>query len=456
MKLFIGIIVFLILGAGLPPASAQIRPIDEGEHPSIESWWTVFDDPLLDSLENLGLQRNLDLQIMLARVEEARARIRLAQSHQYPSIQLNPYFASQSLSPNRPTTTAMEEGRELQRFSLQTYQVPLDLSYELDLWQRIKRQVKGETHLKEATEAEMQAVALSLSSEIARFYFLLRTVDAEQAVVQRGISLRDSTLKIAEARYAAGLVSHMDVQRAETEVANAMVQLEELNRSRKEMELSLAVLLGINPADISIEKGQLPLMLPRIPVPAEAELALNRPDLRQAERMLASTNSQVAVQKAARLPRLHLLGSAGFLSREVSQVFSSTSGTYLLGASISLPLFEGFRNQSQIAIAQRQVEMAESGFQQHYLTALREVKSAVDNLEVLSRQVQVQQQALQSAQTTRLYARELYIKGLTSFLEAIDAERTALELERQAVNLKGQQVLYTLALIKASGGKIRN
>lgn len=452
MKEFIRFQIALILWAGLFPAMAQTTASDKIYTPAIESWWTIFNDPLLDSLEEIGLQHNLDLRVMVARVDEARERIKVAQSYQYPSVQLNPYFARQSLSPNRPINMAMQEGQELNRVSLQTYQIPLDVSYEVDLWQRIKSQVKASTQLKEATEAELQAAALTVSSEIARHYFLLRAIDTEQAVVQRGISLRDSTLKIAEARYAAGLVNQMDVQRAETEVANARVQLEELTRSRREVELSLAVLVGMKPAEINIGRGQLPTSLPVVPAFSESDLALNRPDLIQSERMMASANTQVDISEAARLPRINLLGSAGLISREFNQMFSTNSGTYLVGASISLPVFEGFRNKSNIAIAQKQVEMADYTYQQRYLIAIQEVETAVANLEILSRQILVQQQALQSAQKTRLYARELYVKGLTSFLEAIDAERTALELERQAVNLKGQQVIYTLALIKARGG----
>src|SRR5690606_6602257 len=161
----------------------------------------------------------------------------------------------------------------------------------------------------------------TVSSEIARHYFLLRTIDTEQAVVQKGISLRDSTLEIAEARYAAGLVTHMDVQRAETEVSIARVQLEELERSRREVELSLAVLVGMKPDDIHIGRGKLPVSLPAVPRFSESDLALNRPDLRQSERMMASANTQVGIHKAARLPRLNLLGSAGLVSRNVNQIF---------------------------------------------------------------------------------------------------------------------------------------
>ena len=244
MKVLSRFLLALVLAAGLSPALAQSTATGKTNDPAIESWWTIFNDPLLDSLEQVGLQRNLDLQILVARVDEARARLKVATSYQYPSVRLSPYVANQSLSPNRPVALALQEGQVLNRFSLQTYQVPLEVSYEVDLWQKFKNQVKSSKQVQEATEAELQAAALTVSAEIARHYFLLRALDSEQRVVQRGIGLRDSTLNIAGARYKAGLVNLMDVQRSETEVAIARLQLEELSRNRRELELSLAVLLG--------------------------------------------------------------------------------------------------------------------------------------------------------------------------------------------------------------------
>jgi len=452
MKVILRFLIALVLAGGLSPVMAQPAAFDKNNQPAIDSWWNIFNDPLLDSLEQVGLQHNLDLQVMVARVDEARARIQVAKSYLYPSVRLTPYVASQSLSPNRPVTLSLEDGQVLDRFSLQTYQVPLDVSYEVDLWQRIRNQVKTSRQVKEATEAELQAAALTVSSEIARHYFLLRSIDSEQNVVLRGIGLRDSTLKIAEARYTAGLVNLMDVQRAETEVASARVQLEDLSRSRREIELSLTVLLGVQPGEVRIAAGSLPDALPAVPAVSASDMVLKRPDLVQSERLVAAANTQVRTNKSALLPRLSLLGSAGLLSRDISPILSTNSGTYLVGASVSVPVFEGFRNKSNIVVAQTQVQSAASTYQQRLLIAEQEVETAASNLEILSRQALVQQQALQSAQKTRRYARELYVKGLTSFLEAIDAERTALELERQAVNLKGQQAIYTVALIKALGG----
>ena len=427
------------------PAPAAPTPLPAGD-----AWWQVFADPLLDSLVQSGLRGNLDLRAAVSRVEEARTRVKVAESYWYPSLRLTPYVATQNLSPNRPVPIPVQDG-QLQRFTLNTFQIPIDLSYEVDLWGRLKRQVQVSELLAEANEAEYRTVQLVVAAEITRTYLLLRTTDAERNVLRRSLRLRDSTLAVADARYRAGLTSQMDVERARTEVANAQLQLASLTRSRTELELSLGTLLGATPGNLSVGEGPLPAAA-AIPAPTPSSLATRRPDLVQAERQAQATARQVGVNKAALFPRLNLNGSAGLLSREVGTLFERNSATYLLGAGLVLPLFEGNRNRNLIIASERQAEAAVAVYQQRVLQASREVETALANLQILEGQLVTQGEAVQSAQRTRQFSRELYVKGLTTFLDVVDAERTALELERQAVNLQGQQALYTVALIRALGG----
>ncbi|MBD0255502.1 MAG: efflux transporter outer membrane subunit [Cytophagales bacterium] len=419
--------------------------------PGEQAWWQVFADPLLDSLVGSGLAGNLDLKAAVSRVEEARARVKIAESYWYPSLRLNPYVGTQSLAPNRPVPIPVQDG-QLQRFTLNTFQVPVDLSYEVDVWGRLKRQVQVNQLLFEAGQAEYRAVQLAVAGEITRIYLLLRTTDAERGVLGRSLGLRDSSLAVADARYRAGLTGLMDVERARTEVAGVRLQLESLRRSRTELELSLGVLLGAPSGALTLREGPIPAVAGTLAAPEPASLAGRRPDLVQAERQASATVRQVGVNKAALLPRLNLVGSAGLVSREAGLLAETGSATYLLGAGLSLPLFEGNRNRNLIAAAERQAEAAALGYQQRVLQAGREVETALASLQLLTGQLAIQGEALASARRTRQLSRELYVKGLTSFLDVVDAERTALELERQAVNLQGQQALYTLALIRALGG----
>ncbi len=419
--------------------------------PAGEAWWQVFADPLLDSLVRAGLAGNLDLKAAVSRVEEARARVKIAESYWYPSLRLNPYVGTQSLAPNRPVPIPVQDG-QLGRFTLNTFQIPVDLSYEVDLWGRLKRQVQVNQLLFEAGQAEYRAVQLAVVAEITRTYLLLRTTDAERSVLRKSLGLRDSSLAVADARFRAGLTGQMDVERARTEVAGVRLQLESLLRSRTELELSLGVLLGAAPGNLTLREGPIPAAAGTIAAPDPASLVSRRPDLVQAERQAGATARQVGVNKAALLPRLNLVGSAGLISREAGLLAETGSATYLLGAGLSLPLFEGNRNRNLIAVSERQAEAAALSYRQRVLQAGREVETALANLQLLTGQLATQQEALASAQRTRQLSRELYVKGLTTFLDVVDAERTALELERQAVNLQGQQTLYTVALVRALGG----
>ncbi|QHT70621.1 efflux transporter outer membrane subunit [Rhodocytophaga rosea] len=428
-------------------ASSQTAAI-----PKDNQWWKVFNDSTLDSLIELGLANNLDLKAIMSRLDEARTRVKVAQSYYLPSVRLSPYVATQNLAPNRPVAIQLQDGQQLSRFTLNTYQIPLDVSYELDIWQRIGKQVQVNQLLAQATEAEQQTVRLIVTSEIARIYLLLRTTDTEKFVLERSMKLRDSTLAVVQERFKAGLITQMDVQRAETEVANIRVQLQGIQRSRTELELSIGVLTGVPSASIFINEAPLPENLPVVPVTTPAQVLLRRPDLLQSERLVEAANEQIKINKTALRPRLSLVGSAGLISQEPGNLLSANSATYLLGASVSVPIYEGNRNRNNVLIAQHQAQAISATYQQRVLTAGREIETALANLQILSEQINSQQQALESARRTRLYAHELYVKGLTTFLEVVDAERTTLELERQAVNLKGQQAIYTISLIKAIGG----
>jgi len=419
--------------------------------PADNEWWKVFNDPTLDSLIKLGLANNLELKAIMSRLEEAKTRVKVAQSYYVPSVRLNPYVATQSLAPNRPVAIQLQD-RQLTRFTMNTYQIPLDVSYEVDVWQRVGKQVQVNQLLAQATEAEQQAVSLMVTSEIARIYLLLRTTDTEKMVLDRNFHLRDSTLAVVQERFKAGLTTQMDVQRAETEVANVRVQLQGVQRSRTELELSIGVLTGVASQYVAVREAPLPDNLPIVPVSSPSQLVLRRPDLLQSERLVSAANEQIRITKTALRPRLNLVGSAGLVSQEANSLFSTNSATYMVGAGISVPIYEGSRNRNNVLIAQQQAQASLSTYQQRVLMAGREVETALANIQILTEQINSQQQALESARRTRQYSRELYVKGLTTFLEVVDAERTTLELERQAVNLKGQQALYTLALIKAIGG----
>ncbi|WP_234735250.1 efflux transporter outer membrane subunit [Tellurirhabdus bombi] len=416
--------------------------------------WHRFNDPTLDSLISQGVRENADVKIAISRIEEARRRVRIAESFLQPSVRSGISATTQSLAPNRPFQLATVSDAQRQRFQLNTFQVlPVDASYELDLFKRIRNTIAVNSYQAQAIEADFRAVRLIVASEIARLYWQIRSNDAEQIIFRRNINSRDTTVSIIESRYKAGLVNRLDVLRAQTDLANLRTQIQALERVRAELVNGLAQLLALEPATFLLEKSDLPTAWPVVPFTAiSADLLRRRPDLQSAERQNQAAGANVSVARAARMPRLALNGSLGTISGQIGPLLLPGSFTYLLGANALIPLFEGGRNRQNVALANQQLTTSQATYQQRFQVAQREAEVALDNLVNLRLQLDAQAQALTLARETERYNRELYVRGLTTYLEVLDAQRTILASEQTFVQLRGQEALQTVALLRALGG----
>ena len=412
-----------------------------------------FNDPILLDLIQDGLANSPLLRAGISRIEEARNRIRIAQSYLLPSIRSSALISTQSLSEHRPVAVPVASDR-LPRFQLNTFQLlPVDASWELDLFRRIRSGIALAEQQTQSSEADLRAFRLSLASDIARTYFLIRANESEQAVFRRNIALRDSTLGIVRERFRVGLVSQIDVQRAETDLAGLRVQVVGLQRARQELINALAQLAVQNPNAFVLDVAALPATLPTYPYAiVSADLLRRRPDLLQADRAIQIAGAQVVLQQASIQPRVTVVGSGGLLSGQPSYVFSPSSATYLLGINASVPLYEGRRNRETVALSRQQIVTSQQTYEQTLQLAQREAETALDNLTYLRQQIDLQNQTLTLARRTEQYNRELYVKGLTTYLDVLDAQRTVLANEQQAVQLRGQEVQFVVALLRSLGG----
>ncbi len=419
------------------------------------SGWQRFGDATLDSLIATGLRQNADLKVAVNRLQEARLRTQIAETYLKPAFQLAPGLSTQSLAPNRPFQLAVVSDAQRQRIQYNTFTVPINGSYELDLFRRIRETVRVNDFQAQATEADYRNVRLIVAAEVARIYALIRANDAEQAVFRRNILARDSTVRIIRERARVGLVSQIDVQRAETDIASLRVQVRTLERNRTELVNGLAQLLGLDPGTFTLAPGSLPAALPQVPFTTiPPDLVRRRPELQSADRLTQAAEANVNVARALRKPRLALGGSAGFLSGQIGPLFFPNSTTYLLGINASVPLYEGGRNQKNVVLAGQQVQTAQSTYQQRFQVAQREAEVALDNYTLLRQQVGEQEQVLELARRTQYYNRELYVRGLTTYLEVLDAQRTVLTTEQTLVQLQGQVVVQAVALLRALGGDL--
>jgi multidrug efflux system outer membrane protein len=410
--------------------------------------WYRFADPTLDSLIRL-VPANPELTAALSRIDEARLRIRIAESYLAPSIRANPLVQTQSLAANRPVPFPVDAPR----VQLNTFQLPLDLNYEIDFFRRIRQTVRFNELQAQISEADYRLIRLAVVAELARVYFLVRANDAERFVIRRNLASRDSVLAIIRERFRAGLTTEIDVRRSETDIGTIRVQYVNLERGRAEFVNALAALAGQNPAGFTLPE-RLPGRVPAPPFESIPDASLRRrPDLQQATLQTDAAETNVAIARALLLPRISLIGSVGFLSGKIDRWILPGSGTYTVGAGASIPISEGRRNRTNVTLAQQQVRTAEAGYQQRLLVARREAETALDNLEGTRRQREEIERVRDTANQTERLTRELYVKGLTTYLDVLDAQRSVLDAERQQAQLLGQQFIYTVALLKALGGE---
>jgi outer membrane protein, multidrug efflux system len=408
------------------------------------NWWTVFGDPVLDDLEIRATTNNLDLKAAVARVTEARASARVAKAEFFPNLQLDAAAERTRSSPNVANPLANR--------NFSDFRVPVDFSYELDIWGRVRRSFEAANDEAIASVANYETVLLTLKAELAQDYFTLRALDAERGILRNTMELRKEALALVQARYKGGAASELDVSQAETELTITESEYVGLGKQRAELENAIAVLLGENASAFSLAEKPLDLSLPVIPPGLPSELLERRPDVAEAERLLASQNARIGVAKAAFFPVVRLTGAAGLESGDISTLFNWQSRAWSLGPSISLPIFEGGRNAANLKRSKAAYEEAVAQYRKRVLVAFQEVENGLSGVRILAEQDLVQKRSVTSATRTAEISRKRYEAGLVSYLEVVDSDRTRLQTERAAARLLGQQLITSVQLIKALGG----
>jgi len=411
------------------------------------NWWGVFQDTHLDELEALALLSNQDLKAATARVSQARAAARVARADLLPSLSLNPSYVRQRFSPNQVPSFGP--------ITANSFSVPLDLSYEIDLWGRVRRGFESARADAQASLADYYNVLLTLTADVAQNYFALRALDAEINTVAATVALRQEQVQLVRSRFEGGIGNDLDVARAETELATTEADAASLAQRRAQLENALAILVGSNPSNF-----RLPALTnrswnpppPDIPAGLPSELLERRPDVAQAERQLASANARIGVAKAAFFPVVSLTASGGYLSGDVESLFNWDSRVWSIGPSISLPIFAGGRNRANYKRAQAAFEESVARYQQQVLVAFGDVENSLAGLRFLADQARAQERAVAHARRSADLATERYRSGIVSYLEVVDANREALAAERGNAQLTGQRLNSAVQLIKALGG----
>jgi multidrug efflux system outer membrane protein len=411
------------------------------------AWWEIFGDEGLNEFERRASLTNQELRAAVARVEQSRATARVARSELSPTLDANPSWRRESYSPNQVPSFG--------DITANTFRAPLDLSYEIDLWGRVRRGFEGARADAQSSLAAMHNVMLTLHADVALYYFALRSLDAEIATVRGTVGLRNEQLKLTQSRFDGGIGTQLDVARAETELANIEAELSIVLKRRSELENAIAVLVGENPSGFRLASlsgtGWNPVP-PAVPSGLPADLLERRPDVAQAERDLASANAGIGVAKAGFFPVVRLTGSGGFVSGDIETLFNWESRVWNFGPSVSLPIFAGGRNKANLARSRAVYEEAVAKYRQRVLVAFGDVENSLSGLDYLGRQAAAHERAVSSARRAADLATQRFTAGVVNYLEVVDASRGALLAERNQVQIVGQRLIASVQLIKALGG----
>lgn len=410
-------------------------------------WWKLFDDEGLNHLEIEAASENQNLKAALARVNEARASARVARGELLPGLSLDPGWTRQRFSPNQVPSFG--------NMTANNFSVPLDFSYEIDLWGRVRRGFEGARAEAQASLADYYGVLLTLQSDVAQNYFGLRALDSEIATVAQTTELRRQQVKLVRSRFEGGIGNELDIARAETELATTEAEAASLAQRRTELENALAILAGRNPAEFHLPANtstNWDPVPPSIPAGMPSGLLERRPDVAQAERQLAAANARIGVAKAAFFPVLSLTASGGYLSGELENLFNWDSRVWSIGPSLSLPIFAGGRNRANYHRAQAAFQETAARYRQQVLVAFGDVENSLSAIRHLADQAAAQERALAQARRAADLAGQRYRSGIVSYIEVIDANRDALQAERANAQLAGQRLVAAVQLVKALGG----
>jgi len=436
--------------AEVPPAYKEVgdwKTAQPNDQNLSGNWWEIFQDSQLNALEAEVNVSNQNLKAAEAQYTQARAALRYQRADYYPTVAVAPSATRNSYSSNRQPHSAQFSG-----VTFTDLQIPFELSYQVDLWGRVRRTVESYRDQAQASAADLAAVNLSMHAQLALDYFQARTLDAEEQLLNSTVKQYEQALELIENRFAGGLASDLEVQQAKTQLETTRAQAIDVGVARAQYEHAVAVLIGKPPASFSL--APLPLTAPPPPIPLglPSELLERRPDIAASERLMASANAQIGVAKAAYYPLVNLAAAGGFESGSITTLISGPSILWSAGPSALFTIFDAGRRRAASDQAIAAYNQTVANYRQTVLTGFQQVEDNVAALRILEHEAQVQDRAVAAAQKYLELADTRYKGGVTSYLEVTTAQSAALSDEVTAVNILGRRMVNAVTLVQALGG----
>ncbi|WP_323012225.1 efflux transporter outer membrane subunit [Castellaniella sp.] len=403
-------------------------------------WWRLFDDLGLDGLMVRMPLANPDLAQAEAQYRQAQAALGSARSNLFPSLDagLSGARAGQGISSaNNPATN---------------YSLSATVSWEVDLWGRVRRDIEAAQAGAQASQADLAAMRLSLQSTLAQTYFAVRASQQQDILLGRTLDEYERALQVTRNRYQAGVASSADVAAASAQLDQARVQRIRLTWQREQQVHALAILLGLVPAGFQMPMDAALPSVPDVPTGVPSALLQQRPDVAAAERRVAQANARIGVAQAAWFPDLTLSAQGGFRAGEFASWIMAPARFWTLGPSLALSLFDGGARSAAVDAARADYDAQAAAYRKTVLEALREVEDALVQSQALVDEQAAQDQALAAARETLRQTNNQYLAGLVDYLNVVQAQTSALSAEQNALDLQSQRLTATVRLMAALGG----
>jgi NodT family efflux transporter outer membrane factor (OMF) lipoprotein len=404
-------------------------------------WWEVYNDAKLNELEEQVVISNQNVLAAEAQYRAARAEIQIARSALFPTVAVGP-AASATQGGNIAPSAGV----------INSFQIPFDVSYQVDLWGSIRRGIRSNAENAQATEAQLENAKLTYQSDLAQDYFQLHGTDGDIALLQSTVDSYTGFLKLTQARHDSGIASGADVAQAQTQLDSAKEQLIDFGVARAQFEHAIAILIGKPPSELSIAQEPIKQQPPQVPVAFPSTLLERRPDIAASERQMAALNEQVGIADAAYYPSLTLSAGAGLGSTSFVRLFTWAGRFWTAGATLSQTLYDNGKRRGQVNFAEANYDAGMANYRQTVLTAFQQVEDNLAALRILEQETGATNETVKAAQTALDITVAQYKAGTATYLQ-VETQQTALFAEQEAlVNLLTRRMVSSVLLVAALGG----
>jgi NodT family efflux transporter outer membrane factor (OMF) lipoprotein len=423
------------------PQAAEWAPAQPNDALARGKWWEIYNDSELNGLEEQVSISNQNVIAAEAQFREAKFAVKIARSNLYPTVTTSPTIENT----RSPLTTGITT-------TLTGYELPVDVSYQADLWGSIRRGIRASAETAQVSDAQLENARLSYQSELAQDYFELRGTDGEKQLLDTTVKSYQDYLKLTQDRFNSGVASGADVAQAQTQLETARAQLIDYDVARAQFEHAIAVLTGKAPADLSISYAPIKITPPPMPVGVPSTLLERRPDIAAAERQMAAANEQIGIAQAAYYPTLTISASAGLENLSFLKWFSWPSRFWSVGPELAETIFDAGKRRATVNENLAAYDATVANYRQTVLTAFQQVEDNLVALRVLENESQAEDRAVQAAQNALDISTYQYKAGVVNYLTVITEQAILLQDQVQALNVLTRRMSSSVLLVEAVGG----